>query len=389
MILNGEHLKFYNNAEHVGIVRSVVGNLPSILARIAAHKSALSAVLHTGAARHHRGNPAASLRLERVYGIPVLLSGMGSLVLNKAELTTISIHQQKTVQRLLRLLPNTPCAVLYFLSGCLPGEALIHLKQLSILAMITCLAGTPLHTHAIEVYSTGASPNSWFHQVRNLCLQYQLPHPLTLLTPPTPLSKDAFKRLAKKQIVSYWGDKLRHEASLLPSLRFFKPHFMSITSPHPLFLSAGSSAYEVTKAGVQALFLSGRYRTEKLCRFWSANPNGYCLLPDCNGLCIVEDEEHILLYCQSLSATRKKLTEFTINYAKSNPIISETILTLSNPNHPQYFQYLIDCSVLPSVISLTQFYGRDILHQLFKVTRTWCYSLHRDRLRLLGRWRKF
>ena len=33
------------------------------------------AVLHAGLAKGHRGNPAASLKIETVFAIPVLLSG--------------------------------------------------------------------------------------------------------------------------------------------------------------------------------------------------------------------------------------------------------------------------------------------------------------------------
>ena len=86
--------------------------------------------------------------------------------------------------------------------------------------------------------------------------------------------------------------------------------------PHPSIVSAGPSPYEVTKALVQVLFLSGRYRTEKLCRFWSSNPNGYCLGPLCRERSVVEDEEHILLQCRSLATTRQNLLEFTISYAR-------------------------------------------------------------------------
>ena len=62
---------------------------------------------------------------------------------------------------------------------------------------------------------------------------------------------------------------MRNEAALLPSLAHFKPEYMSLSSPHPLWLSAGTSPYEVIKATVQATMLYGRFRTEKLCRHWS------------------------------------------------------------------------------------------------------------------------
>ena len=56
----GEKIPFTPNVEHVGILRSVTGNLPNILKQITAHKRKLGAVLHSGVARGHHGNPAAS-----------------------------------------------------------------------------------------------------------------------------------------------------------------------------------------------------------------------------------------------------------------------------------------------------------------------------------------
>ena len=57
--VNGKQIGYSDVAEHVGVVRSVEGNLPSLLSRISSHKKALGAVLHTGLARSHRANPAA------------------------------------------------------------------------------------------------------------------------------------------------------------------------------------------------------------------------------------------------------------------------------------------------------------------------------------------
>ena len=83
--VNDIPIKFSETAEHVGVVRSVSGNLPSLLSRISAHKKALGAVLHTGLARSHRANPAASLRIQQVYANSVLFSGIGSHVLSEIE----------------------------------------------------------------------------------------------------------------------------------------------------------------------------------------------------------------------------------------------------------------------------------------------------------------
>ena len=385
--LQGSQIKFRNNAEHVGIVRSVHGNLPNILQRISAHKAAIGAVLANGLAKHHRANQAARLRVEKIYGTPVLLSGLAALVLKKTEQAVIGSHHRRTLTNLLGLLPSTPHPVIYFLSGSLPGEALLHLRQLSLLGMISRLQGSTIHSHAMNVFTSKGNSWSWFHQVRDVCLMYQLPHPLTILT--TPSTKQTFKTLVKKHVLNYWELKLRMMAIPLSSLKFFQPSYMSLTKPHPLFTTAGPSPYEVAKARVQALLLSGRYRTESLCSKWSSNPGGYCCTPRCEGREIKEDIEHILLHCSSLAVTRTRLASFTIKYSLSVPLLSETLLSLTQPNHTLFCQFLLDCSVIPQVIELSQRHGQIVLHHLFKVTRTWCYSLHRDRLRLLGRWNPF
>ena len=103
--VGGDKINFTDTAEHVGVLRSTAGNLPSILARVAAHKNALGAVLHTGMARSHRGNPAASLKIQQMYTNPVLFSGLGSLVLNDQEVNIVGQHHKETISNLQRLLP--------------------------------------------------------------------------------------------------------------------------------------------------------------------------------------------------------------------------------------------------------------------------------------------
>ena len=192
----------------------------------------MAAVLHCGAARNHRANPAAALKLEHLYGTPVLLSGLGSLVLTKPEINQVNSHHKESLQYLLRLLPNTPQCVYYFLGGSLPGEALLHLRQFSLLGMIMVLKSSILHRHGLNVFTTKASSVSWFYVVRNLCLRYQLPHPIELLK--SNLTKESFKNLAKKHVLNYWELKLRDEAAWLTSLRYFNPKYMSLSKPHPI-----------------------------------------------------------------------------------------------------------------------------------------------------------
>ena len=66
--------------------------MESIMARLSAHTKAMDTVLPAGLARGHLGNPAAAVRVENLYGIPVLLSGLCTLVFTKAEVSSLDHH---------------------------------------------------------------------------------------------------------------------------------------------------------------------------------------------------------------------------------------------------------------------------------------------------------
>ena len=120
-------------------------------------------VLHCGIARGHHGNPTAGLRVEKIYGAPVLLSGVAALVLKTPELAALNAHYRKSVRQLLRLPINT----------------------LGLLGMIGRLTLTNiLNRIGRHALMTAANLHSWFIQVRHISAQYQLPDPLLVLQLP-------------------------------------------------------------------------------------------------------------------------------------------------------------------------------------------------------------
>ena len=382
----GNKVEFVERAEHVGIVRSTSsGNDIPIFSRITAHKNALAAVLHTGIARGHRGNPVASLRVEQLYGVPVLLSGLAPLVLTKAEESAIDSHHRDIVASLQRLLPCTPRAVTLFLAGSLPGSALLHLRKLCFFGMICRLLTNILHRHALNIFNRETISNkSWFHQIRHICLQYNLPHPAELLRAQLP--KEKYKKLVKSHVIDYWETLLREESKALPSLCFFFPNFMSLSKPHPIWWTAGSSPDQIAMATIQARMISGRFRTAALCSHWSSNSNGNCQLSDsCSNTS--EDISHILAHCVALQPTRQKLYSYTSNYCMNvSPVTKNIVEQFCTQSSQTFCQFLLDCSVLPVVIRAVQEEGNEVLCRLFTLTRTWVYTLHKERLKKLGRW---
>ena len=127
----------------MGVLRNTAGNMPHIMNRIAEHKSGLSFVLSAGLARGRHGNPAASLKVHDLYGTPKLFSGLATLVLSKSEVSVIDSHYQGTIMNLQRLHEKTPRSFVFLLAGCLPGEAILHLKQLTLFMMVCHLPPRP------------------------------------------------------------------------------------------------------------------------------------------------------------------------------------------------------------------------------------------------------
>ena len=194
------------------------------------------------------------------------------------------------------------------------------------------------------------------------------------------LSKYAFKKLTKALVIDYWEEKLRLEASILPSLSFFKPDFHSLTCPHPIFWTAGPNPYEVSKAIIQSRMLGGRYRTALLTKHWSSNRSGFCQAACC--LEVEESLEHVLLWCPMYAPAREKLVSLWLNTTEPRIYLLVTSLLLG-PRLP-LLQFILDASVNPTVITLCQKYGKVLLKIIFHLTRTWCYSIHRERARMLG-----
>ena len=224
---------------------------------------------------------------------------------------------------------------------------------------------------------------SWFLQIQNLCLQYDLPHPITFLD--NPHSKITFKNLTKSKVIDYWEKQLRAEASHLDSLQYFHPQYMSLSTSHPLFSTCNNSPYQATKAVIQSRYLSGRARVESLTKHWTpSNPEGICqLCADINPT--PGNLEHLLLSggCPALADARLSMLSFMQAYMVSRPYLLPLFKVCWDKDPTLTMQFLLDCSVIPAVISLNQETSGVILHDVFYLTRTYIFKVHITRRRLL------
>ena len=383
--INGIPVNFTSEAEHVGVLRSTEGNMPNIMHRVAAHKKSLGALLSAGLARGHRGSPAAALHVHRLHCTPVLFSGLASLCLSKAEISIVDKHYQYTIQRLQRLYQKTPRSIVFFLAGSLPGEALLHMRQLSLLSMICHLPKDPLHQHARHVLTVHTS-GSWFHQIKDVCMQYRLPHPLTLLDDPVPKSR--FKKLVKLRVTEYWQHRLAAECNSpdMTSLKHFNPYKASLLHPHPMWTSTATSSYETAKSTVLARMVSGRYRTEMMCRFWTSNRDGFCLSNTCQGQNVPGTLQHLLIVCPALGQTRHRLHGLWYKKTQTFPPLHNLILKILGSSPEIQMRFILDSTAFPELIVLVQAYGQGVQDLVMYLTRTFAFSVHRHKQRLLGRW---
>ena len=129
--------------------------------------------------------------------------------------------------------------------------------------------------------------------------------------------------------------------------------------------------------------LSGRYRVGMLVQQIAPANSGFC--EPCNQE--LEDLQHLLLTCPLLHERRTTLTEYSNIVLQQSATGKDIFDFAMSSDIGTQAQFLIDCSVLPFVITAAK-EDKNIIAVLFKVTRTWCYcySLHQTRLKLLGRW---
>ena len=186
-------------------------------------------------------------------------------------------------------------------------------------------------------------------------------------------------------MIAFWEEKLMGEACILPSLEYFNPYFHSLANPHSLLTTPGSNPLEVCKAVVQCKMKSGRYRTSLLARHWTPkNPSGHCLAPTCRET--PETLEHLLISCPYYYTTRVTLVKLWTQ--EPRPVLQTLLLTLLAGPASQLLEFILDPAAHPQTIHLCQTFNhdQDILKIFCHLTRTWCFSIHKERLKLLKMW---
>ena len=143
---------------------------------------------------------------------------------------------------------------------------------------------------------------------------------------------------------------------------------------------AGTSRYEIQKLLVQMRMLSGRYRTERLRRFWSGNNQGYCRTGvPCQS--ISETISHIVATCPALEVVRNNLKQMWLLKEPHGPLHDFLKVAISFPEE-EFTAFILDPLTNSHIIALAQKYGEEVYKKVCYLTRTFCHSIDSERTRL-------
>ena len=146
--------------------------------------------------------------------------------------------------------------------------------------------------------------------------------------------------------------------------------------------SFATKSYKVNKCVTVSRMLSGRFRCGRLLRHMYPSVSGDCELCGEEG----EDLRHIVLpRCPSLKARAENLLEYArVTLLPSRTASDIFFETFKSKDDKAIVQMLLDPSVVPEIIAATQ-KDSQVLQLILSVTTTWCYTLNRTRIKLLGK----
>ena len=159
---------------------------------------------------------------------------------------------------------------------------------------------------------------------------------------------------------------------------------MTSSLSHPHHVWAVGSSYAISKSIILGRMVSGRSKTEMLSRFWSSNNRGYCLAPTCHE--VQGDLQHLLVVCPALEPSRHRLHGLWCRKSKLLVPLHHLIIRKLGSSHEELTRFILDCMSCPELIQLVQLYGSTVLDLVLYLTRTWVYSMHRQKQIIIGRW---
>ena len=98
--------------------------------------------------------------------------------------------------------------------------------------------------------------------------------------------------------------------------------------------------------------------------------------------------EHFVLFCDALTPVRASILNYREFYSSKDDQLRNLFLKKLRASTQTLMQFLIELAFDNDVIQGVQ-NNLIKLEVVYRLTRTWCYAVHRKKLQLTGRFRKF
>ncbi|CAC5375426.1 unnamed protein product [Mytilus coruscus] len=221
--LNGELMPIVDKTPHIGIQRAYKDfTSATIEENLKKARRSLSSLMAPGLHGEIGLDPVTAISLVKTYIIPVMLYGLETLIPNGKNLDLINKQYKKVLKQTLSLTTNVADPAVYITSGQLPAEAEIHKRALILFGNI-CRSGKSSMKWRIaerQLSIKNMRSNSWFIEIKKLCLKYDIDDPYSFLV--IPLSKLLWKKLISTKVNGYWEKRINNESKLYPSLSYLE-----------------------------------------------------------------------------------------------------------------------------------------------------------------------
>ena len=355
---------------HIGVPQAP-HNQSRVMADYRIEKATDISYLLQGATRHTLAgiSPLSNRKMFTAYHQPSFLYGTDTMAMNEGDIERIEVKYRKVLKCMLALPDCTSSAAVYLSIGVLPASAQRDVEILGLLGQLAlCDEEAQNIKGVIENSLTfyGIKFNGWSGLVRRTCLKYGLPDPLQYLQ--YPWRPDRWRNYCKKTVQEYWDQKLKIAADTT-SLKFLDIEYSSTSVPMRLWPLAGLDSENVKQATIVNWMLLGVYFTQEFLHTMKKVKSPLCL--GCEGG-VIENLNHIILHCVHYQNIRES---YLPQYMAQNRYISEIL-----DEEDTILLSILDplSSKLPDTVIKNWVSAK----QTYKLSREFCYNIHRKRTKL-------
>ena len=373
--LNGEKVMVTEDNDHLGqIVSGIDQEQKNIDLRMQKARNALYGL--TGPVFSHKNliSPKLKYHLFHTYVLPVLKCGLSSFVLRKSHLNSLTTFHRKALRTILSLNKCSNIPALHCLLGELPIEGQIHNDVLSLFYNVWANPETKVHHIVKQLLGTSAqNSRTWAVHLKFLCKFYGLEDPLKCLNSDPP-KKSHFKEIVKTKITIHFEKLLREMAANNSHMIYLNVSLLSLRGkPHPA-LSNILTSHEVEKYRPHIKMLSGNYLTYEV-KSSQSGGSPHCRACSANS----EDILHILTQCTAYKDIRNRIVNQMKSLLEEDNLLTSFAKIFETENH--LCQFILDPTSLNLPIRVSQ--SDPISEQLFKLSRDFCFAVHKSRWKIL------